>query len=218
MLFAAACNRSGEGANNPGGGGIATLDFLYAGTQEILELYTALVNEYNATQGKEDRIRVMGMPIPVGSVNDKLTNVLPSSNGPDVVIGTDEYFKPHTKNMLDISDAFSSELLGSLYERQEIRYHYDAENITANESDPLYALPSVNDPTVLYYNKDALKAAGVICISVDEKDLAAFNAGTYMDLNGMKKFDITPLLSFYDKAADICRDAFRREAEEYSRA
>ena len=27
----------------------------------------------------------------------------------------------------------------------------------------------------------------------------------------MKKFDITPLLPFYDKAADICRDAFRRE-------
>ena len=27
----------------------------------------------------------------------------------------------------------------------------------------------------------------------------------------MKKFDITPLLPFYDRAADICRDAFRRE-------
>ena len=29
----------------------------------------------------------------------------------------------------------------------------------------------------------------------------------------MKKFDITPLLPFYDKAADLCRDAFRREEE-----
>jgi ABC-type glycerol-3-phosphate transport system substrate-binding protein len=216
MLFAAACNGSGGGANNPGGGGMATLDFLYAGTQEILELYTALVNEYNATQGKEDRIRVMGMPIPVGSVNDKLTNVLPSSNGPDVVIGTDEYFKPHTKNMLDISDAFSSELLGSLYERQEIRYHYDAENITANESDPLYALPSVNDPTVLYYNKDALKAAGVICISVDEKDLAAFNAGTFTDLNGMKKSDYGLEIDVPAKGYFRSNNPYRFNGSDYS--
>ena len=29
----------------------------------------------------------------------------------------------------------------------------------------------------------------------------------------MKKFDTTPLLPFYDKAADLCRDAFRREEE-----
>ena len=169
--------------------GTATLDFMYFGTQEILELYTAVIDEYNNTQGKEDKIYVMGMPFPVGSVDSKLTNVLPSSNGPDVVIGTDEYFKPHAKNMMDISDCFSSELLSSLYEKQEIRYHYDRENITANKTDPLYALPSVNDPTVLYYNKDAMKAAGVIIISVDEKDLDAFNAGTLADYNGKKKSD-----------------------------
>ena len=183
LSLATAC---GGGKNSRG---TATLDFMYFGTQEILELYTSLVKEYNETQGKEDKIKVMGMPFPVGSVDSKLTNGLPSSNGPDVVIGTDEYFKPHAKNMLDISSSFSSELLGGLYEKQEIRYHYNAENITANETDPLYALPSVNDPTVLYYNKDALKAAGVIIISVDEKDLDAFNAGAFTDYNGKTKAD-----------------------------
>ena len=29
----------------------------------------------------------------------------------------------------------------------------------------------------------------------------------------MKKFDITPLLPFYDRIAEVCRDAFRREGE-----
>lgn len=182
-LFTTACGAGGTG------GGTATLDFLYGGTQEILELYTLLVKEYNNTQGKEDKIKVMGMPTPGGSVNDKLTNVLPSANGPDVVIGTDEYFKGHTKNMMDLSDSFSSELIGNLYEKQEIRYHYNRENITANEEDTLYGLPSVNDPTVLYYNKDALQAAGVICISVDAENIAAFNAGTFTDYNGKKKTD-----------------------------
>ena len=54
---------------------------------------------------------------------------------------------------------------------------------------PLYGLPLVNDPTVLYYNKTALEAAGVICISVEAKDLAAFNAGTVTDYNGKTKAD-----------------------------
>ncbi|HBF86857.1 MAG TPA: hypothetical protein DDW54_04165 [Clostridiales bacterium] len=203
MLFTTAC-----GGNGIGGGGTATLDFLYGGTQEILELYTSLVNEYNNTQGKEDRIKVMGMPTPGGSVNDKLTNVLPSANGPDVVIGTDEYFKGHTKNMMDLSNSFSSELIGNLYEKQEIRYHYNRENITANEEDTLYGLPSVNDPTVLYYNKDALQAAGVICISVDAENIAAFNAGTFTDYNGKKKSD-------YNLTIDVPAKGYFRSNNNY---
>ena len=195
-----------EGALDPGGN--ATLDFMYGGTTEILSLYKSLINEYNNTQGKEDKVRVMAMPVTSGGINDTIKQKLSSSNGPDVVVGTDEYFKQNTENMMDLRSEISSELLGSLYERQEIRYHYDRENITANKEDPLYALPSVNDPTVLYYNKDAMKAAGVTVISVDAKDMAAFNAGTLTDYNGKKKSD-------YGLTTDIPAKGFYRSSGNY---
>ena len=184
MLIPAAC-----GGGNSGGGGNATLDFLYGGSQEIASLLTSLYKEYNNTQGKEDKVTVKGMVVAGDGVNDKIESNLGSRNGPDVAIGDERYFKVNTKNMMDVSGAFSDELLGSLYEKQEIRYHYNSENITSNEDDTLYGLPVVNDPTVLYYNRDALKAAGVICISVDAKDIAAFNAGTLTDYNGKTKSD-----------------------------
>ena len=204
MLFATACDNSGGG----GGGGSATLDFMYGGTQEILESYKSLINEYNNTQGKEDKVKVMAMPVTSGGLNDTIKTKLNSSNGPDVVVGTDEYFKENTKNMMDLSGEFSSAFLGSLYEKQEIRYHYNRENITANEDDPLYALPSVNDPTVLYYNRDAMRAAGVTIISVDAKDMAAFNAGTFTDYNGKKKSD-------YGLKTDIPAKGFYRSSGNY---
>lgn len=180
-LFATGC---GDGA-----GGKATLDFMYTGTQEILELFSGMIREYNNTQGDVDNVKVMGMPVNSGGIDGKLSNVLPSSNGPDVVIGSDEYFKKHTRNMMDLTGLFSDNVFAGLYKDQESRYHYDIQNTTSNADDALYGLPAVNDPTVLYYNKTALEAAGVVCISVDAKDIAAFNAGTLADYNGKKKAD-----------------------------
>ena len=198
MLLPAAC----------GGGGKATVDFLYGGSQEIAALMTQMYKEYNKTQGEVDNIQVKGMVVPGGGVNDKLTNGLASSNGPDVVVGTDEYFKTHTKNMYDMTGKISSDVLSGLYARQEIRYHYNAANITANEDDPLYGLPLVNDPTVLYYNKTALEAAGVICISVEAEDMDAFNAGTFTDYNGKKKSD-------YKITVDVPAKGFYRSINNY---
>ena len=66
-LFAAACGGGGST------GGKATLDFMYTGTQEILELFNGLVNEYNSTQGEVDRVRVMAMPVASGGIDGKLT-------------------------------------------------------------------------------------------------------------------------------------------------
>ena len=143
-LFATACRGGGSS------GGKATLDFMYTGTQEILELFNGLVAEYNKTQGETDKVKVMAMPVASGGIDGKLTNVLPSSNGPDVVIGTDEYFKKHTKNMMDLTNSFSADFLGNFYKEQESRYHYDAVNITANSDDTLYGLPAVNDPKYIY--------------------------------------------------------------------
>ena len=200
MMLAVACSDGGSG-------GTASLDFVFGGTQEIQELYTALVKEYNNTQGKEDKIKVRNIPVPTG-LNDRLANDLPSKNGPDVVVGTDEYFKNLTKDMMDLSDSFSTEFLDALYDKQEIRYHYNRENITSNKDDTLYGLPSVNDPTVLYYNKDAMKAAGVIIISVDEKDIAAFNAGTFADYNGKTKAD-------YGLTVDVPAKGFYRSKNNY---
>lgn len=177
-----------------GGGGkddgkTARLDFLYTGPNDVMAVYKELIDIYNNGQGKEDKLQVKGMPVAGSGIDSKLNSVLPVSSGPDVIINSDDYFKKHTTYLQDLTGKVSGSIMNDLYESQESRYHYNAQTTTSNANDPLYGLPVYNDATVLYYNRTALKEAGVICISVDEKDLAAFNAGTLADANGKKKSD-----------------------------
>lgn len=174
-----ACGGSGDD-------GRVTLDFQFTGDYAVQEAFYACVDTYNETQGVKDKVKVRAMPVPFNNNMSKLSTGITSASGPDVAIATDRHFKRFASNYLDITEQISKDVIDNLYPEQEIRYHYNSEKTTSNSTDPLYALPVYNDPTILYYNKTALDKVGVICISVEEDELEAFNSGE-KDHNGKTK-------------------------------
>lgn len=167
--------------------GNTTVTFMYGGNVEMAAIYNLLINKFNETVGAEKKITVKGAP-KSGSLDGILAQQLPSSSGPDVVALSDEYFKKYTQYLQDLTGKFDDSVLEDFYPSLSSRYHYDIANTTSHSDDPLYGVPAFNDTTVLYYNKTALETVGVICISVPEEDLDAFNGGT-ADLNGKTKAD-----------------------------
>ncbi|MDE6373145.1 MAG: extracellular solute-binding protein, partial [Clostridia bacterium] len=168
--------------------GRTTLDFQFTGESAVQAVFWDCIDAYNDTQGKEDNIKIRGLNVPDKDNKEKLRSVMSSSSGPDVAVANDRYFKLYINNYLDITDLVSQSVTNGLYPSQEIRYHYNSEKTTSNKTDPLYGLPVYNDPTVLFYNKTAIENTGIICISVDETELDAFNAGA-KDHNGKTKKD-----------------------------
>lgn len=174
-----------------GGGsskGSVTVSFMYGGDYSVVELYGKLIDEFNNTVGKEKKIVVEGIP-KTGSIDSILAQQLPGNNGPDVMAMSDKEFKKYASYLDDMTGKFDQAVLDDFYPNALSRYHYNVETTTSNSTDPLYAIPSYNNTTALYYNKTALEKNGVICISVDAEDLDAFNAGTAKDLNGKTKSD-----------------------------
>ncbi len=176
LLSLAACGGGGTS------GGKVSLTFMYGGTVEVTAMFNALINQFNATVGAEQGIEVMGVPKASG-LDSVLAQQLPTSNGPDVVSIEDQYFKKHTSNLEDLTAHLDASVISDFYTNMSSRYHYNTATTTSNSDDPLYGIPVLNDATVLYYNKSAFEAVGVICISVPEDQLEAFNSGE-PDLNG----------------------------------
>ena len=181
LLGMAAC---GGGSNS----GAVQVDFMYGGDASVTEMYGLAIQEFNNTVGKQEGIRIKGIP-KSSSINTVLSQQLPAGTGPDAMALADDYFKRYTKYFADLSDVLTQAEHDDFYETIISRYHYNRETTTSNANDPLYAIPAFNDATVLYYNKTVLEANGVICISVEAKDLEAFNAGTFTDGNGKTKAD-----------------------------
>ena len=181
-LLALSCTACGGGKSG------SSIRFTYSGSTDILSVLGEMVDEYNKTAEKEDGVTVKKNPVPESGLTGVLTQRLPSKSGPDVVAILDEAFKINTKNLMDLTDEFDDAFVSQFYENSASRYRYDRETTTSNADDPLYGIPFYNDTTVLYYNKTALESQGVICISVEEEDVEAFNAGA-ADENGKTKAD-----------------------------
>ncbi len=167
--------------------GNKTVTFMYGGNVEMSAMYNAMVKQFNETVGKEMKITVKAVP-KSGSLDSVLAQQLPSNSGPDVVALSDEYFKKYTMYLEDLTSQIDTSVLDGFYPQLASRYHYNISTTTSNSTDPLYGVPAFNDTTVLYYNKTALEAVGVICISVPADKLDAFNGGA-ADLNGKTKAD-----------------------------
>lgn len=193
-----ACGGSGSS------GKTKTVSFMYGGDVALTEMYNKLIDEFNSTVGAKNGVKVKGVP-KSGTIDSVLAQQLPSNSGPDVVSVSDKYFKKYTQYFEDLSGIIDQSAQDDYYENSIIRYHYNTETTTSNISDPLYGVPVYNDATVLYYNKTVLEKLGVICISVDEKDLDGFNSGS-PDLNGKTKADYgitdeVPAKGFYRSIA-----------------
>lgn len=180
-LSLAAC---GDGGSK----GSVTVSFMYGGDYSVVELYGMLIEEFNKTVGKEEKIVVEGIP-KTGSIDSILAQQLPGNNGPDVMAMSDKEFKKYASYLDDMTGKIDQSVLDDFYTNALSRYHYNVETTTSNAEDPLYAIPSYNNTTILYYNKTALEANGVICISVDAEDIDDFNAGKAKDANGKTKSD-----------------------------
>ena len=170
-----------------GNSGAVTVDFMYGGDVALLEMYRMAINEFNDTVGKEQGIKINGIP-KTSSINTILGQQLPAGDASDVLALADDYFKRYTNYFEDLSSLLDKTAHDDFYASIIGRYHYNIDTTTSNSTDPLYAVPVFNDATVLYYNKTVLKKNGVICISVDAEDLDAFNNGG-KDLNGKTKAD-----------------------------
>lgn len=171
-----------------GSGKTKTVSFMYGGDATLTEMFNLVIDEFNKTVGAEKGVQVKGIP-KSGSIDSVLAQQLPSNSGPDVVCTSDKYFKKYTQYFEDLSSIIEKDAQAEYYDNSISRYHYDIETTTSYESDPLYGIPAYNDASVLYYNKTVFEKADIICISVDEKDLDAFNAGTAKDNNGKTKAD-----------------------------
>ncbi|MBQ2923654.1 MAG: extracellular solute-binding protein [Tyzzerella sp.] len=187
--------------NGQGKGNKQTVRFMYTGSVYEIERYSAMIEEFNATVGKEKGITVVGSP-KSSIIEGSFAQQLQSENGPDLFNMVDRDFKKNALYMEDLTNYVEQSTLDGLYPQLTERYHYDIETTTSNSDDPLYGLPIYNNTTVLYYNKDILKANGIICISVDEEDIDAFNAGE-KDLNGKTKSD-------YGISVDVPKKGFYR--------
>lgn len=206
------------GCGGGSGGGTKRVSFLYtgagAGDGNVGEQIKLLVDTYNDTQGKEDGISVRVATVTDDGYDSRMQNEVLSTSGQFDVFGTrDEYFKKYAQYYEPL-DGYSGigEITSDIYENQLSRLRYDVDNNTSNADDPLYALPLVNSVSVMYYNKTLLERAGVICISVSEEDLAAFNAGG-ADANGRTKSDYgipadftVPARGFYRENAYVAQD------------
>ncbi len=180
LLSLCACGGSGEGT-----GGKTTVTFMYGGTMELNVMFKSLIDTFNETVGAEKNIYVEGV-YKASGLDSVLAQQLPSTNGPDVVALQDEYFKKHTGNLEDLTAQLDASVIEDFYSNASSRYHYNVQTTTSNDTDPLYGIPVFNDATILYYNKSALEAVGVICISVPADQIDAFNSGA-ADLNGNTK-------------------------------
>ncbi len=168
--------------------GKTTVTFMYGGTMEVNVMFKSIIDAFNRTVGNEKGIYVEGI-YKASGMDSVLAQQLPSTNSPDVVALQDEYFKKHTDNLEDLTDKLDAAVVADFYPNAGSRYHYNTATTTSNSTDPLYGIPVFNDATILYYNKTALEAVGVICISVPADQIDAFNGGA-ADLNGKTKADL----------------------------
>ncbi len=182
-LFAGCAGGGGSSAPK----GSVKINFMYGGNSTMNKMLYNLAEQFNNTVGAEQKIYVNAVP-KTGDLSSILAQQLPSNSGPDVVILSDEYFKMYTKYLEDLTPYLDEEELDSYYPTISERYRYDLQTNTSSPDDPTYGIPIYNDTTMLYYNKTAFEHVGVICISVAEEDLEAFNGGA-PDANGKTKAD-----------------------------
>ncbi len=168
--------------------GTTTITFMYASNMGGMEKIKGMIEEFNNTVGKEQGITVKGIP-KTASLPNLLTSLLPTKGTPDVVLLEDGYFKLFAYYCADITQYIEQEVIDDVYPNAINRYRYDVDALTSDADDPLYGVPFTGYPSIMHYNQDALEANGIICISVAEEDLDAFNAGTLVDGNGKTKAD-----------------------------
>ncbi len=178
-----------------------TVQFWGYGDEAEVEVFARIVEEFNATVGKENNITVKYTVQPKSSYSSQASIALSSSKTPDVVYVEDSLVKSWAGNeylaQLDVKNEDGSYMYpgieeeflteGKIWEQGIQRYRYDVESATVTDTAALWALPKDIGPTVIYYNKNYMDQLDITIISVPADQLKAFNAGSYVDGNGKTK-------------------------------
>ena len=211
----------GDGGSG-GDGGVQEIRFMAYGDKTAQDMYEALVEEYNETQGKEDGITVMGTVKTEGDYTSMLQITLTGETAPDVFISTDSHFKSRVAMDMaaDLTEYVNNGVqngtldLDSIYKNTVTRFQYNKELNMSGDQEDYYGLPFDTYPSALYYNKTALEGRGVTVISVPAEDMDAWNQGSIADQNGVKKSDLAALSGINVPAKGFFRDdAHTRKTE-----
>jgi len=159
-----------------GGGKTTTLQFWGSGDADELDVFGNIVNNFNATIGKEKNIKVEYS----GSHDDPAANALQLSgnNPPDVIYVPDRHLKSwvsagYLENLTNTDGTAKYEGLeeftapGKIWEQGIQRYRFDVATATSQKDSVLWALPKDIGPTVLYYNREYMEEMGIEHISLD---------------------------------------------------
>lgn len=188
------------------------IKFWYFGTDEEKLMYSSMVDEFNATKGKELGFIVEDLPRPASDYETAIERSGLTRSGPDVFLVSDRKYKEWTAlGFLTNLDAYmetEDALLSGMWQKTIDVLRYSPTDKTSNNDDSLWGLPVDTSPTAIFYNEDALKAAGVTVISVDEDRLDAWNKNEVRDGYGKYKSD-------YGITADIPAKGFYRSEWPY---
>lgn len=178
--------------------GKTNIIFCTYGDDSELGIYTAMVDEFNNTYGEENKIFVTHTAIPLTGYDSYITSMSTTKDGYDVFLVIEDKFKKWVNmgfvaDMTDYFDAVTDIDTSDVFDTTVNRLRLNVENNTSNVDDPLYGLPLDTKPSALYYNETMFEKAGIIIISVDEKDMDAWNKGEIADKRGNKKSDFEKL-------------------------
>ncbi len=168
--------------------------FWFKGSEEEIEVFNAMCDEFNKTYGKDHGIEVKATPKSVGSYDTNIQASAGTKSGPDVFILQEDDLKKNIN--IDLVADITNELnavtdidIDDIYSNVIERYRYDKTDNSSLSTDPLYGLPLDTRPSALYYNETLFRQAGILVISVNEEDVDEFWAGEKADHRGLTKSD-----------------------------
>ncbi|MBO4572330.1 MAG: sugar ABC transporter substrate-binding protein [Clostridia bacterium] len=174
-------------------GEVTVLKFFSWGNETEVELTRHLVDDFNEKHKGE--IEVSFTPIPSGDYETKLNNALRGRNVPDVIIAGDGEVKQWIDQgaiaELDDMAAASSVIdLDKMWADGVNRYRYDMKSRRGGVG-KLYGIMRDYSPSVLFYNKTAMNAVGITCISMEkEQSLSTYGTDSaYFEYGGKYYFN-----------------------------
>ena len=187
LVFAlASCDGDDTSGSNNG----VRINFWAIGDQFSMQAYKSLVDDYNANQGVID-----GVSVKLSFKQDQSDThyaICGSSRSQVDILGvSDRKFFNNAKEgyYTNLDELYADESLRTkdkdgnyvlniddISENLIDRYRFNIDTRTGGKGQDLYALPMGSDPTLLIYNVDLFNEANINIISVEESNLAAYNA------------------------------------------
>ena len=166
FVIAAAAGCGGDGGKNKDGK--TTIEFWGWGDYIEVDVFKSLVNTFNDAH---DDIFVNFTPRPSSTYSVDTLKQLQSRRPPDVVFVGDSDIKKWASSEIDVLEDLTPYVeksdvidLDDIWEGQMARFVFDQETFENSADAPIWGLPKALGATVIYYNADAIKKAGITIV------------------------------------------------------